>query len=76
VYDGGSGTKLTPEIILQITKGIDMKMFISFIITTVYLTITSMIFAEEIKGKENIPSIVREKKITFTHRLSKKLVLS
>jgi len=49
-----------------------MKMFISFIIAIVCLTISSMIFAEVIKGKENIPSIVREKKITFTRRLSKK----
>jgi len=48
-----------------------MKKFISFIIVTVYLTISSMTFAEYIKGKENIPSNVKEKKITFTNRLSK-----
>lgn len=53
------------------TKGLDMKMFISFIMVAVYLSISSMLFAEGIKGRENIPSNVKKKKITFTSRLSK-----
>lgn len=46
-----------------------MKMFISFIMVA-YLTFFPMLYAEGAKDKANIPADIKEKKTSFTKRLS------